>query len=157
MATERRSTRPPSPTQQEAGPRRQAREAALQVLYAIDCLPSPDSADCERALSAYWNNLEGPPAGRPYGDRLVRGVASERESIDESLRAASPNWRLERMARVDRNVLRLAKWEIVYGNEVPTQLCIDEAVELAREFGAEGAYAFVNGILDRVARAHKKL
>lgn len=157
MATDRRSTRPPAPSQQDAGPRRQAREAALQVLYAIDFLPTPSAADGERALTAYWNNLEGPPAGRAYGDTLVRGVVARREAIDEALRVASPNWRLERMARVDRNVLRLASWEILYSAEVPTQVCIDEAVEIAREFGAEGAFAFVNGILDRLARTHGKL
>ncbi len=156
MASDRRSARP-SAGAPEAGPRRQAREAALQVLYAVDCLADPTPDDGERALAAYWANLEGPPAGRPYGDRIVRGVVGARASIDEAIRAASPNWRIERMARVDRNVLRIAAWEILHGAEAPAQVCIDEAVELAREFGAEGAYAFVNGILDKVARAHGKL
>lgn len=157
MGTDRRSGRPPAAAQSESGPRRQAREAALQVLYALDFLPSPAPIDGERALTAYWNNLEGPPAGRAYGDTLVRGVVAHREALDEALRVASPNWRLERMARVDRNVLRLASWEILHSAQVPAQVCIDEAVELAREFGAEGAFAFVNGILDRLARAHGKL
>lgn len=155
MGSDRRSQRPPAA--QEPGPRRQAREAALQVLYAVDFLAEPDAAEVERALAAYWNNLEGPVAGRPYGDAIVRGVAAHRAAIDESIRSASPNWRLERMARVDRNILRLAAWEILHGAEVPPQVAIDEAVELAREFGAEGAYAFVNGILDKVAKAHRKL
>jgi len=130
------------------GPRRQAREAALQVLYAID---SGADVDVERALAAYWANLDGPAAGRPYGDQIVRGVTAKREAIDEALRGASSNWRLERMARIDRNLLRIGLWEMLHGGEVPPQVAIDEAVELARTFGAEGAYAFVNGILDKVA------
>lgn len=129
------------------GPRRQAREAALQVLYAID---SGVDVDVERALAAYWANLDGPAAGRPYGDQIVRGVTAKRDAIDEALRGASSNWRLERMARIDRNLLRIGLWEILHGGEVPPQVAIDEAVELARTFGAEGAYAFVNGILDKV-------
>ena len=157
MATDRRSARPPA-SAPESGPRRQAREAALQVLYAVDCLPAPSTDDGEHALTAYWNNLEGPAAGRAYGDSIVRGVVAGRAAIDDVIRAASPNWRLERMARVDRNVLRLAAWEILHGGaEVPVQVSIDEAVELAREFGAEGAYAFVNGILDRIAKTNGKL
>lgn len=130
------------------GPRRQAREAALQVLYAID---SGVDVDVERALAAYWANLDGPAAGRPYGDQIVRGVTAKRDAIDEALRGASSNWRLERMARIDRNLLRIGLWEMLHGGEVPPQVAIDEAVELARTFGAEGAYAFVNGILDKVA------
>jgi len=130
------------------GPRRQAREAALQVLYAID---SGADVDVERALAAYWANLDGPAAGRPYGDQIVRGVTAKREAIDETLRGASSNWRLERMARIDRNLLRIGLWEMLHGGEVPPQVAIDEAVELARTFGAEGAYAFVNGILDKIA------
>ena len=130
------------------GPRRQAREAALQVLYAID---SGADVDVERALAAYWANLDGPAAGRPYGDQIVRGVTAKRDAIDEALRGASSNWRLERMARIDRNLLRIGLWEMLHGGEVPPQVAIDEAVELARTFGAEGAYAFVNGILDKVA------
>jgi N utilization substance protein B len=130
------------------GPRRQAREAALQVLYAID---SGVDVDVERALAAYWSNLDGPAAGRPYGDQIVRGVTAKREAIDEALRGASSNWRLERMARIDRNLLRIGLWEMLHGGEVPPQVAIDEAVELARTFGAEGAYAFVNGILDKIA------
>lgn len=136
----------------EPGPRRQAREAALQVLYALD---SDARADVEGALTAYWSNLDGPAAGRPYGDAIVRGVSAQRESLDAALRAASPNWRLERMARVDRNLLRIGAWEILHGGDVPRQVAIDEAVELARAFGAEGAYAFVNGILDKLGAAKK--
>ncbi len=158
MASERRSVRPSAPpSNSEPGPRRQAREAALQMLYGLDCLPDAGSYEGERAITAYWNNLEGPAAGRSYGDTIVRGVVAHRASLDEAIRTASPNWRLERMARVDRNLLRIATWEIVHGTEVPPQVAIDEAVELAREYGAEGAYAFVNGLLDRIARAHKKL
>lgn len=136
----------------EPGPRHQAREAALQVLYALD---SDAGADVEKALAAYWANLDGPAAGRAYGDEIVRGVTSKRDVLDAALRAASPNWRLERMARVDRNLLRIGAWEILHGADVPRQVAIDEAVELARAFGAENAYAFVNGILDKLGAPKK--
>jgi transcription antitermination protein NusB len=155
MASERPSRRPPPA--QEPGPRHQAREAALQVLYAMDSRKNPSEVDAERCLNNYWNFLDGPALGRPYCDVLVRGVSAQREAVDEIIRTASPNWRIERMARIDRNLLRLGAWEIVYGTDVPTQVCIDEAVEIAREYGAEGAYAFVNGLLDRIARTHNKL
>ena len=156
MGTDRRSGRPPAAAQAESGPRRQAREAALQVLYALDFVPSPAPFDGERARTAYWNNREGPPAGRPNGDTLVRGVVAHRDALDEALRAASPNWRLERMARVDRNVLRVAAWEMVFGG-VPPEVAIDEAIEIAKRFGAEESAAFVNGTLDKLATQQGKL
>jgi transcription antitermination protein NusB len=155
MASDQPSRRPP--LAQEPGPRHQAREAALHVLYAVDSRKNPSEVDVERCLANYWNFLDGPAPGRPYCDVLVRGVAARRDAVDDIIRTASPNWRIERMARIDRNLLRLGAWEIVYGTDVPTQVCIDEAVEVAREYGAEGAYAFVNGLLDRIARTHNKL
>jgi len=137
----------------ESGPRRLGREVALQVLYALDLDPG---RDVEETLAAYWAHLDGPPEGRTYGDRIVRGVVAHRESLDAVLRAASPNWRLERMACIDRNLLRIGAWELLHGGEeLPRQVVIDEAVELAHLFGAEGAYAFVNGILDKIAVTKK--
>ncbi len=149
--------RPQSPRERDPGPRRQAREAATQVLYALDSTREPDGSEVERALTAYWANLEGPAPGRPYGDEAVRGVMAQREALDLAIRAANPAWRVERMARVDRNILRLAAWEILHGADVPPQVAIDEAIELARRFGTEDSPAFVNGTLDKLARLHGKL
>lgn len=140
----------------------------MQVLYALDS-GKGDLPDPERALADYWSNLDGPVAsapeehqpvratGRAYGDAIVRGVVAQREAIDTAIRAANPAWRLERMARVDRNILRLASWEILHGREVPPQVVIDEAIELARRFGSEDSPAFVNGTLDKLSRLGGRL
>ena len=81
----------------------------------------------------------------------MRGVAEDTEKLDGTIRAASTNWRIERMARVDRNVLRLGAWELLRAADVPRAVVLDEAVELAKRFGSEDSGAFVNGVLDRIA------
>jgi N utilization substance protein B len=82
---------------------------------------------------------------------MVLGVAADLAAVDEAIRKASTNWRIERMARVDRNVLRLGAWELIHHTEVPRAVILDEAVELAKRYGSEESGAFVNGVLDRVA------
>lgn len=154
MAAERSPSRG---GRREDGPRRQAREAATQILYALDASGERDSAAIERAINAYWAHMEGPAAGRAYADELVRGVMRHRDELDAAIRAANPAWRIERMARVDRNILRLAAYEILKRTDVPAQIAIDEAVEIAKLFGTEDSPAFVNGTLDKLARMHGKL
>ena len=92
-----------------------------------------------------------PDGSRAYAEELVNGVAEQRESLDAHIAQCARNWRLERMAAVDRNVLRLATYELGCG-EVPASVIIDQAIELARRFGADASPAFVNGVLDAVAR-----
>ncbi len=146
----------PKAQHDDNGLRRQAREAAVQVLYAIDAAGEQSEGFVDDALRAYWAHLEGPAPGRPYGDAIVRGVVAKWAEIDPMIRAANPNWRIERMARVDRNVLRMAAWEIVFG-DVPPEVAIDEAIEMARRFGTEDSAAFVNGTLDKLATLQGKL
>jgi N utilization substance protein B len=141
----------------EDSPRRHARECALHVLYGLDVQDVREAEQVERALGAYWAHLEGPIDGRVYGDALVRGVMGNLDTIDESLRAANPNWRLERMARVDRNILRIAAQEIAFGGEVPAEVAIDEAIDLARRYSTAESSAFVNGTLDKLARMKGRL
>lgn len=129
------------------GARTSGREAALQMLFALET--SADSAD--RVIAGFWRETPGDPEGREYADSVVRGVAGELSDVDEAIRKASTNWRLERMARVDRNVLRLGAWELMRSHAVPRAVILDEAVELAKRFGSEDSSAFVNGVLDRVA------
>ena len=93
----------------------------------------------------------GDPEGRPFADGLVRAVATRMGDFDGHIRAASKHWRLERMARVDRNVLRIGVAELSGGDDVPRAVIIDEAVELAKRYGAQGSSVFVNGVLDRIA------
>lgn len=85
---------------------------------------------------------------RPFAKELVMGVWKEKEALDKLISRASRNWRIERMSRVDRNILRIAVYEVVYMGDIPPKVSIDEAVELGKKFGTEDSGAFVNGILD---------
>lgn len=143
------------PRSEEPGPRRLAREAAVQVLYALDAANTWSDVDAATALARYWSHLENAPEGRDYCDVIVRGVATHHDALDAAIRAANPTWRVERMARVDRNVLRLGAWELIHGGDIGVEVVIDEAIELARRFGGEESPAFVNGTLDKVAKMQK--
>jgi len=129
------------------GARTAAREAALQMLFSADLGSHPADA----AVQNFWREFPGDPEGRAYADAAVRGVLAERERVDERVRKASQNWRLERMTAIDRNVLRLGTWELLYRPDVPRAVIIDESVEIAKRFGGKESAAFVNGVLDRIA------
>jgi N utilization substance protein B len=129
------------------GSRRKAREAAVQVLYQIDL----SGEDPERALDLYFQHLTPGDETREFAGELVRGCIAHREAIDAKIREVSRHWRLERMARVDRNILRLATFELLLLPDVPRKVTLNEAVELAKRFGDEHSPAFVNGVLDRIA------
>jgi transcription antitermination protein NusB len=135
------------------GGRRRSRRAALQALYAADVRErATGAADSPlAALDALAEHFELAAGAREFAEELVKGVAAERAALDERLVRLARNWRLERMADVDRNVLRLAAWEMLCGG-TPPAVAIDEAVELAREFGDEGSSRFVNGVLDALRR-----
>ena len=131
------------------GARHSGREAALQMLFQMEA--SGIAADPTMAL--FWRSFDAEPDGRAYADDAVRGVEQNLATIDEQIRTASTHWRLERMARVDRNVLRLGVWELAHRPDVPRAVILDEAVELAKAFGTEDSSAFVNGVLAQVADA----
>ncbi len=107
--------------------------------------------DPDTAIVLFWRNFEADPEGRAYADEAVRGIGEHLVDLDAKIRAASANWRIERMTRVDRNLLRLGTWELAYRPDVPRAVVLDEAVELAKRFGSEESGAFVNGVLDRIA------
>jgi N utilization substance protein B len=134
-------------------PRHQSRRAALQVLYAADVAGARDGAepvaDVFERVAAHFDLHGGAHA---FAKELVLGVEAHRAGIDARIAAHARNWRLERMAAVDRNVLRLAGYELLH-TETPRSVVIDEAVELAREFGSEPSPSFINGVLDAIARA----
>jgi N utilization substance protein B len=108
-------------------------------------------ATAEQAIALFWRHFEGDPEGRAYADALVRGVAEKQTELDACIVQSSANWRIERMARVDRNLLRLGAWELQNKTDVPRAVILDEAVELAKSFGAEDSGAFVNGVLNQIA------
>jgi N utilization substance protein B len=133
-----------------AGARRQARAYALQILYARDV----DAATDVGTAVAKWDadfELELEPAAREFAQQLVRAAVERAPAVDEQITRASKNWRLERMSRVDRNILRLGTVELSAFPDVPVKVVINEAVELAKRFGTAESPAFVNGILDRIA------
>ena len=147
------------------GPRRRSREIALQILHQMDVSPEPQAdADAMWPATSLTSRRSSAPvdedehAGEPAArvdrelvEELVRGVSQHRAELDEMLTELSRNWRIERMGIVERNVIRLALFELVHAPSVPIAVVINEAMELAKRFGtAEGA-AFVNGLLDRAA------
>jgi len=111
--------------------------------------------DYEHASSSvvgerYWTLSETSTEVRAYAQKLIDGVLGNRDRIDDAIRDASINWKLERMAVVDRNVLRIAVYELIFLEDVPERVSLNEAIEIVKRFGAEESGAFINGILDRI-------
>jgi len=125
-----------------------SRRLALQMLFFMDAT----GLDAEEAFVRFEACFEPPAELMLFARELVAGVSERRDEIDARLAASSQHWRLGRMDRVDRNVLRLGAYELLFVPEVPDKVAINEAVELAKEFGAEPSGAFVNGILDALRR-----
>lgn len=147
------------------GKRHRAREMAIQMLYQLDLGKSPlahvfrdfdtaplhDSEDeaesaTEVVISDSSDTLDD--ASFEYARALVEGTVEHGDEIDKLIRQQAVNWRLERMSAVDRNILRLAVYELMYESDVPKVVILDEAIELAKRFGAEDSGRFVNGLLD---------
>ncbi len=132
-------------------PRRRSREAALQVLYALDVARRAGEPSAQEVFESAAAHFELPEGARAFAKELVLGVVERRAELDARITAQAANWRVERMAAVDRNVLRLATFEMAF-LDTAAPVVIDEAVDLARRFGSERSPAFVNGVLDAVAR-----
>ena len=161
-----------------AGKRRTAREMAVQMLYQSDLGGSPLTHIFSTFDLAEYVAREAPAAdrrrGQPtteergehtrrrqrvqeafeYAQALVRGTVENQERIDELIRGQADNWRLERMPAVDRNILRLAVFEMLHERETPKLVVLDEAIELAKKFGSEQSGRFVNGLLDGLLKQH---
>jgi N utilization substance protein B len=135
------------------GLRREARELALQMLYALD---SNSSVGLRETLQTFREE-QGDIADkvREFAEDLVRGVQAERSVIDEAIRACSKNWSLTRMPRVDLNVMRLAAYELMFRSDIPKKVSINEAIEIVRRYGDKESPAFVNGILDEIESCTK--
>ena len=131
-----------------SGTRRKARECALQMLFAADVLKNSQ----EFSPEDYWKELGDPDFDdrtREFANNLVRGTLKHNEAIDEKIRTRAEHWRIERMAVVDRNVLRLAVYEFLY-RDTPNTVAINEALETTRRFSSFEATQFINGILDAI-------
>jgi transcription antitermination protein NusB len=134
------------------GTRRTGRSYALQLLYARDGDASTDLAGAAGSWAAEFE-LEVDPTAQTFARELVAAAVERAAEIDELIGTSSKNWRIERMSRVDRNILRLGVTELVAFRDVPVKVVINEAVELAKRFGTAESSAFVNGVLDRIASA----
>ena len=130
------------------GRRTRARECALQMLYQWDATRNTP----EQLATAYWKIRSTTEETRARAEALLRGTLRRQAEIDEALVATARNWRLDRMAAVDRSILRLAAYELLAEPETPAAVVIDEAVELAKRFGEADSGGFVNGVLDAVRR-----
>ncbi len=134
------------------GARRLGRERALQALYQLEQDPK---VEAQGALEAAWtaHDEEGPrdPGADVFAKTLITGVRQNQADIDRLIEEHSHNWRLDRMQRIDRNVLRIGVFELQHLPEIPRKVTINEAVELAKNFGNEASSAFINGLLDKIA------
>ena len=126
------------------GHRRKAREVALQVLYEIDVL----QIETAEALDLFWNNFDAPQDAREFSTELICGTARHLEEIDSLISGCSDNWSLERMSRVDRNILRMAMYELLYCRDIPPKVTLNEAIDLGKDYGSENSGSFINGVLD---------
>ncbi|MEJ1087513.1 transcription antitermination factor NusB [Microbacterium sp. Mu-80] len=132
--------------------RTKARKRALDILFSSDIR----GEELGVVLAAAAQRAASEPAREAswlYARDIVDGIIDNRDEIDEHITTHSRDWKLERMPAVDRALLRIGTWEIVYNDEVPTAVAIDEAVELAKELSTEDSGAFVHGVLARIARA----
>jgi N utilization substance protein B len=131
-----------------SGTRRKARESALQMMFAADV----DRDEAEVLTSDYWNELGDQTFDdktREFANNLVRGSLKNLQTVDDRIRSRAEHWRIERMAIVDRNILRLAVYEFLY-EDTPKTVVINEALEIARRFSTFEATQFINGILDAI-------
>ncbi|MFZ7112837.1 MAG: transcription antitermination factor NusB [Desulfatiglandales bacterium] len=128
------------------GKRRRARELAIQVLFHMEY----NSGDPEDCFQLVCDNFDPPEDIRPFSRELVLGVCGHRDELDRLISGSSKNWRLKRMSYVDRNILRIGVFEILFMKDIPPKVSIDEAVELGKIFGREESGSFINGILDHV-------
>ena len=131
------------------GARRRARECALQMLFSYDVArPS-----VEELIETYWGEMaEASEEVRSFANELVIGTITHLNEIDERIRLRTENWRIVRMAIVDRNLLRMAIYEFIYQSATPKTVAINEALEIARRFSTSDATQFINGLLDAIKR-----
>lgn len=134
------------------GTRRQGRECALQLLYQFELTKGAQVHIPE----TFWEEQEADQETRGFAEKLVQGVREQLEKIDAVVAEHSAHWKIHRMAAVDKNVLRLGVYELLFCEDIPARVTINEAVEIAKRFGTEESGAFVNGILDQVAKQGAK-
>lgn len=133
--------------------RTKARECAVKILYAVD-IKKETHEECARG---FWeNNTDSKNEIKEFCDFLVEGVAKNKASIDLLISKYATNWEIQRMAIIDRNILRLAAFELLYSKDIPPKVSINEAIELAKKYGGTDSGKFVNGVLDKINKTERK-
>lgn len=131
------------------GLRRKSRELALQFLYGHDVQEGSCGEDVlEKELNEFCEYFQSDLKSLPYARQLIAGICAHQMEIDGLLSRSSHNWRVERMAVVDRSILRIAAYEMKYGEDIPATVAINEALEIAKRYAEPDAVGFINGILD---------
>jgi N utilization substance protein B len=134
------------------GKRRTSRENALQVLFELEF----NDVQLERVLDGYWNSKKSDGQVQEYADWLVRGIVARKDEIDTLIQGNSKHWRISRMAFVDRNILRIAVFELLEEKLIAPAIVINEAIEIAKRYSSDEAAVFVNGVLDAVRKKLEK-
>jgi N utilization substance protein B len=124
--------------------RRKAREVTLQVLYTLDV----QEIDIQSAVERLWANFDAPEEARNFSSFLIEGAWNNRQQIDDLISGSSENWSMSRMSRVDKSILRMAVYELLFCEDIPPKVTLNEAIDLAKVYGSENSGAFINGILD---------
>ena len=130
------------------GKRRKSRELTLQVLYQLDVTPQ----DPPRVLAQFQQHFSPDEEKDEFLESLVLGVLKHSEEIDRLIERYSANWRLDRMSIIDRNLLRMATYELLYCDDIPPKVTLNEAIDLAKQYGSEDSGSFINGILDGIQK-----
>ncbi|MFH1025135.1 MAG: transcription antitermination factor NusB [Nitrospirota bacterium] len=134
--------------------RRKAREYALQMLFQLDFT---ERAYDDKALEEFWSGKKEQSDIKEFAVDLVKGTLNNLDKIDAMIETVTDNWLLKRMAAVDRNILRFAAYEILFRNDIPSAVTINEALEIAKKYSSTEAAAFLNGVLDRLAKEAGKV
>ncbi|MFH1665835.1 MAG: transcription antitermination factor NusB [Candidatus Omnitrophota bacterium] len=129
-----------------------SREIALKILYAKDISRDPAEECCQR----FWEHSDiGDESVRKFTDHLVMGIDANRVEVDDMIMKYTTNWQLARMAAIDRNILRIASFELLFSGDIPPKVAINEAIELAKKYGDKDSGKFVNGILDKIKKIER--
>lgn len=128
------------------GKRRRAREVALSILYQLEFRPQKP----EEVMDTFWADHRSPQEVGTYARELVGGILAHREEIDNLIARYTEHWHFSRIALVERNILRMATYEFIFRKEIPEKVILNEAIEIAKQYGSEDSGRFVNGILDKI-------
>jgi N utilization substance protein B len=135
------------------GRRRKAREETLRILYRLEF----DNRPLEETVDQYWEKKRAHRATREYSTWLVSGIISHKKKIDTIIQQASEHWRISRMVLIDKNIIRIAAFELLYEENIAPAIIINEAIEIAKMYSGDEAATFVNGILDAIRKNLKKI